>query len=54
MFEELELDESQQIEIGAVPFIDFDGEQKDQHYGRILRLHKRQNAETKILLCRTL
>ena len=51
MFEELEPDESQQIEIGAVPFVDSDGELKDQHYGRILRLRKRQNAETKILLC---
>ena len=51
MFKELEPDEHKQIELNAVPFIDFDGEQKDQRYGRILRLRKRQNAETKILLC---
>ena len=29
MFKELEPDESKQIELNAVPFIDFDGEQKD-------------------------
>ena len=51
MFKELEPDESKQIELNAVSFIDFDGEQKDQRYGRILRFRKRQNAETKILLC---
>ena len=28
MFKELEPDESKQIELSAVPFIDFDGEQK--------------------------
>ena len=51
MFEELKPDESQQIGLNAVSLVNSDGELADQRYGRILRLRKRQNAETKILLC---
>ena len=51
MFDELEPDERDQLELNAVPFVNSNGELEDQRYGRILRLCKRQNAETKILLC---
>ena len=51
MFKELKPDESQQIGLNSVSLVNSDGELKDQQYGRILRLRKRQNAEIKILLC---
>ena len=51
MFEELNPDSNEQHEVDDVPFVDSDGTIKKQKHGRILRLRKRQNAETKILLC---
>ena len=36
MFKELEPDESKQIELNAVPFVNSNGELEDQRYGRPL------------------
>ena len=51
MFSELEPDEINQFELSPIDSINSNGEAKQLNHGKVLRLRKRQNAETKILLC---
>lgn len=51
MFSELEPDEINQYELSPIDSINSNGEAKQLNHGKVLRLRKRQNAETKILLC---
>ena len=51
MFSELEPDEINQFELSPIDSINSNGEIKQLNHGKVLRLRKRQNAETKILLC---
>jgi glutamate carboxypeptidase len=51
MFSELEPDEINQYDLSPIDSINFKGEIKQLNHGKVLRLRKRQNAETKILLC---
>ena len=51
MFSELEPDEINQFELSPIDSINSNGEVKQLNHGKVLRLRKRQNAETKILLC---
>ena len=51
MFSELEPDEINQFELFPIDSINSNGEAKQLNHGKVLRLRKRQNAETKILLC---
>jgi glutamate carboxypeptidase len=51
MFSELEPDEINQFELSPIDSINSNGEIKQLNHGKVLRLCKRQNAETKILLC---
>ena len=51
MFMELEPDEINQFELSSVDSINSNGEVKQLNHGKVLRLRKRQNAKTKILLC---
>lgn len=51
MFSELEPDEINQFELSPIDSINFNGEITQLNHGKVLRLRKRQNAETKVLLC---
>lgn len=51
MFSELEPDEINQFELSPIDSINSNGEITQLNHGKVLRLRKRQNAETKILLC---
>lgn len=51
MFSELEPDEINQYELSPIDSINTNGEITQLNHGKVLRLRKRQNAETKILLC---
>ena len=51
MFSELEPDEINQYELSPIDSINSNGEAKQLNHGKVLRLRRRQNAETKILLC---
>ena len=51
MFSELEPDEINQYELSPIDSINSNGEIKQLNHGKVLRLRKRQNVETKILLC---
>ena len=51
MFSELEPDEINQYELSPIDSINSNGEIKQLNHGKVLRLRKRQTAETRILLC---
>ena len=51
MFSELEPDEINQYELSPIDSINSNGEITQLNHGKVFRLRKRQNAETKILLC---
>lgn len=51
MFSELEPDEINQFELSPIDSINSNGEAKQLNHGKVLRLRKRTDAETKILLC---
>jgi glutamate carboxypeptidase len=51
MFSELEPDEINHFELSPIDSINSNGEAKQLNHGKVLRLRKRQTAETRILLC---
>jgi len=51
MFSELEPDEINQFELSPIDSINSNGEAKQLNHGKVLRLRKRTDAKTKILLC---
>jgi len=51
MFSELEPDEINQYELSPIDSINSNGEITQLNHGKVLRLRKRQTAETRILLC---